>query len=128
MKKKYFIISIVALLFFVISFGSGYIYASTHLFFEAGDMRISIYSDILVNNSITLNEKLKTLNMVKLIEATEENGDYLSQLMIDYKPIIKDTETLKYIDISLSSWEKAKEKLQELKAMQTDEPNNPSNQ
>ena len=106
------------------SFGLGYICAytpnaSTNRFFRKTDIRVSVYSDVLFWQSTTIAEKLKTPDIDKLIDAVDENGNLLYNLMVDSKPIIKDPETLKYIEISLKWWEKAEVKLQELRVLRS---------
>lgn len=114
MKKKYYLLSVVGVLIVVISFGLGYTYAYIHGLLRSMDMHIGTHSSILLTYSATLIQRLKTPDIVELVEAMEENGDSLSSVIITFKPLIEDPETRKLAEIALTQWEKAKERLQEL--------------
>jgi len=124
MKKKYFIFSGVLILIAVISFGLGYVYAYINGLEKALDMQVSTYSEILEITSSVLIGKLRTPDIMELIEATEENGDLLSRNIISSKPFTQNPTTLEYIEISLTSWEKAKKRLQELRISLSKDPSN----
>jgi hypothetical protein len=119
MRKKYYILSVVGVLIIFISFGLGYTNAYIHSLGKSMDMQVRINSGILITSSSVLSQKLKSPDMAELIDATEENGDSLSVFIIQSKHLIEDPETRKLAEIALTSWEKAKERLQELRALRS---------
>ena len=131
MKKKYFLLSVVGLLIFIISFCSGYTYAYVRGLEKTNDMQVVTHSSILISYSLVLTEKLSSPDIEKLIEATEENGDSLVSLINAFKVPIENPEISKLVEIALTRWEQAKERLQELSLQSkntnnsSDDPSNP---
>ncbi len=123
MKKKYLLISVVGVAIVVISFGLGYTYAYINSLIKTWDMVVTTHASILLTSSNTLNLKLKSPDIVELIEATEENGDSLGRFINSAKPNMANPDTRKLIEIALTDWEKAKERLQELRALQSKDAN-----
>jgi len=103
----------------VISFGLGYTYAYLHSLAKAMDMQVIVHSEILLTNSLVLTQRLKSPGIAELIEATEENGDSLGRSIINFQPLIENPETRKLVEITLTKWEKAKERLQELRTLRS---------
>ena len=123
MKKKYYLLSAAGVLIAVLSFGLGYTYAYIQGLIRSWDMVVGTHSSILLANSNTLTQRLKSPDIRELIEATEENGDSLARFLIDFKPVMKSPDTRKHIEIALTDWEQAKERLRELRTLQTEDPN-----
>jgi hypothetical protein len=123
MKKKYFLLSVVGVLIVLMSFGLGYACAYIHGLIKAWDMVVTTHAEILLADSGVLTKKLRSSDIAELIEATEENGDSLCNFIIEFKPVTKNAGTRKLIDIALAKWEQAKERLQELRALQSENTN-----
>lgn len=100
-------------------YGLGYIYAYVHGLVKAIDMQVTTHSYILLMNSHTLTRTLRSPDIAQLIEATEANGDSLATFLVSTKPVIENSETRRQVDIALTAWDQAKEKLQELRALQS---------
>lgn len=123
MKKKYYLLSAAGVLIAVLSFGLGYTYAYIQGLIRTWDMVVGTHSSILLATSNTLTQRLKSPDTTELIEATQENGDSLARFIVDFKPVMKNSETRKHIEIALTDWEQAKERLRELRTLQTEDTN-----
>ena len=126
MKKKYLLLSVVGALMLLVSFGLGYAYGHIHAMMKAVNMQVTTHGRILFTNSVTLTQRLKSPDTAELIEATEENGDSLRRLLIDLQPVIDDPRTRKFVEMALAEWGKARERLQELRALQSKSANDGS--
>ena len=125
MKKKYIVLLVVEILIVIISSGLGYIYAFVEGLEKVNDMQVRTHSDILLLNSLVLTRKLKSPDITTLVDVIEFNNDDLAIFVTYNKPLIKNQETLRQVDKALTAWEQAKKRLQELKALRSNDPSNP---
>ena len=118
MKKKYYLLSAAGVLIVVASFGLGYTHAYVQGLAKTIDAEVTTHSSILLTDSHALTRALRSLDAAELTEAVEANGDSLANFLISTKPVFGNPETRRQVEIALTAWEKAKERLQELRALQ----------
>ena len=124
MKKKYYLPSAAGVLIVVASFGLGYTHAYVQGLAKTIDAEVTTHSSILLIDSHTLTRALRSLDAAELIEAVEANGDSLANFLISTKPfVLGNPETRRQVEIALTAWEKAKERLQELRRSQSKNAN-----
>jgi hypothetical protein len=124
MKKRLFLFALVGVPIVAASFGLGYTHAYVQGLAKTIDAEVTTHSSILLVDSHTLTRALRSLDAAELIEAVEANGDSLANfLIISSKPVLGNPETRRQVEIALTAWEKAKERLQELRRSQSKNAN-----
>ncbi len=123
MKKRLLLFAPVGVLTVVASFGLGYTYAYVQGLAKTIDAEVTTHSSILLVDSNTLTRALRSLDAAELIEAVEANGDSLANFLVTTKPALGNPETRRQVEIALTAWERAKERLRDLRALQPQKTN-----